>query len=144
MPVRLEAALLASAILAPITVLAQTAETTAASYDARVRKTFARETKSECLARMREATTEIVVCGERERKDKFRMTRGSYVLPTIAVIQSPAERFHETKALIAASQNNVGAGYTSSLTGIKKGYVRGIYKLVSPTLAGKDPYAEDE
>jgi hypothetical protein len=141
---RFEAALLAGMILAPMAALADTAETSISAYNSSVRKAYARETKSQCLARMRASTDEIIVCGTVERKDRYRMTKGGYVLPEIAIIQSPAERFHETKALIAASQNNVGAGYTSSLTGIKSGYLRGSYKLASKIAAGEDPDADAE
>jgi hypothetical protein len=144
MPVRFEAALLAGMMLAPIIVLADTAEITVAAYDGSVRKAYARETKSQCLARMRASTDEIIVCGTVERKDRYRMTKGGYALPTAAIIQSPTERFLETKALIAASQSNIGTGYTSSLTGIKKGYLRGSYKLASKIAAGEDPDADAE
>jgi hypothetical protein len=144
MPVRFKATLLAGLLLAPLAALADTAETAITAYDSSVRKIFVRETKSQCFARMRATTEEIIVCGAVERKDKYRTTRGGYDLPSIAIIQSPAERFHETKALIAASQNNIGAGYTSSLAGIKKGYLRGSYKLVSKALAGEDADTEDQ
>jgi hypothetical protein len=144
MPVRLEAALLAGMMLAPLIALADTAEITVAAYNSNVRKAYTRETKSQCFARMRTTTDEIIVCGELDRKDRYRITKGGYVLPSIAIIQSPAERFLETKALIAASQSNIGTGYTSSLVGIKRGYLRGSYKLASKLAAGEDPDADGE
>jgi hypothetical protein len=139
---RIKTLFLAISITSPGMALADLPDANITDYDAKVRKAYVRETKSQCLARQRASTTDIIVCGEVERKDRYRVARGGYILPDVAVIQSPAEKFHETKALIAASQSAVGAGYTSSLTGIKKGYLRGSYRLVTKMIAGEDPDAE--
>jgi hypothetical protein len=141
---RLTIALLAGLIMTPFAVCADTVETSIAAYENSVRKAYARETKSQCLIRMRATSDEIIVCGEVERRDRYRMTKGGYVLPDAAVLQSPAEKFLETKAMVAAAQGAVGAGYTSFLSGIKRGYLRGNYKLVSQLFAGEDPDADDE
>jgi hypothetical protein len=133
--------LLAGMVLA-MPALADTAGSVLAHYDSSIRKAYVKESKSECLARARRSPDEIVVCGEVDRKDRYRTTRGGSILPSLGIIQSPAEKFHETKALIAASQNNVGIGYTSSITGIKTGYLRGSYKLATKIAAGEDPDSE--
>jgi hypothetical protein len=126
----------------PLFAPAARADTLLADYDATVRKSYARETKSQCLARARTTTAEIVVCGERDRKDRYRMTKGGYILPELAIVQSPAEKFLQTQTMIAAAQSSVGTGYTSSLAGIKQGYLRGSYKMVAQAMAGEDLDAE--
>jgi hypothetical protein len=141
---RFTTALLAALIITPVAARADTAETSIAGYDSSVRKAYVRETKSQCLARMRASTDEIIVCGEVERRDRYRMTKGGYVLPDIAIIQSPAEKSLETRTMVAASQSAVGTGYISFLGSIKSGYLRGSYKLVSKLMAGEDPDADDE
>ncbi len=118
--------------------VADTTDTNLAAYDSNVRKVYARETRSQCLARMRRSTTEITICGAVERKDRYRTTRGDYMLPEAAIVQSPAEKFLESQTLIAQSQSTVGAGYSSSLAGIKRGYLRGSYKLVTQLVKGED------
>ncbi len=137
-PMRLCFFLLASLLLMPTA----HADTPLSNYDVAVRQAYMRETKSQCLARMRASTDEIIVCGEVERRDRYRMTKGGYVLPDVVNAQSPAEKSLETKAMVAASQSTVGVGYTSFLSGIKRGYLRDSYKLVRSAIAGQD--ADDE
>jgi hypothetical protein len=134
--------LLAAMIASPVSVLADVPDAALAAYDSSVRRVYARETKSQCLARQRTTTDDIIVCGQIDRKDRYRVTRGGYVLPDIAQIQSPSEKFLAANAMVAAAQSTVGSGYSSSLTGIPRGYLRGSYKLVTRMIAGEDPDAE--
>lgn len=139
---RLTTVLLAMLTVTPVAARAETVETSIVAYDMSVRKAYMRETKSQCLARMRASTDEIIVCGEVERKDRYRMTKGGYVLPAYSIIQSPAEKALETNNMVAASQSATGTGYISFLSGIKRGYLRGSYKLVSKLMAGEDADSE--
>jgi hypothetical protein len=121
------------------------ADTTAAAlaeYDETVRRVYIKETKSECLARARQTPDEIVICGEIERRDRYRLQKSGTVVIEDMIVQSPAERFLATKSAVAASQSAVGSGYTSSLAGIDSGYIRRSYKVVTNMFKGKDPDLE--
>jgi hypothetical protein len=121
---------------------ADTASTALASYDGSVRKAYEKESKSQCLARARRSPDEIVVCGEVERKDRFRLQKSGTVVIQEHAVQSPAEKFLSAQSAIAASQSTVGTGYTSSLANIGSGYIRRSYKVVTNMFKGEDPDLE--
>ncbi len=133
--------LILAVLLAP-PARADTTHTMLSTYDGTVRKVYAKESKSQCLARARRTLDEIVVCGQVERNDRFRLQKSGTIILEQSIILSPAERALATQSLINQSKSAIGTGYTSSLAGIESGYVRRSYKVATNMFKGQDPDLE--
>jgi hypothetical protein len=121
---------------------AETAEEALAAYTVSVGQAYARETRSQCLARMRSTTSEIIVCGARDRNDRFRLRKSGTVIIEETKILSPVERVLETQKMVQYSKRTVGIGYESVAIPAEQGYARRSYVIVTNLVNGVDPDLE--
>ena len=130
-------------LIAAAPALAAGPETT--GFETIVRKAATGEKKSECLARARTSRDEIIICGEVERFDRYRLYRSGAPILIEDRPQSPAERALEARDIAARSQAAVGFNYPSTLAdtvNANRGKLRRTYAAASNLFLGRDPDLE--